>query len=129
MNCIEIWQRFINIDGEIPTMSDPKTLTTADGIPVADHQNPLTAGDRGPVLMQDFHLMEKLAHFNRERIPERVVHAKGAAAFGTFTFTHDITRYSKAKVFSEIGKQTPVLLRFSTVGGEKGSADAVGGAR
>lgn len=74
--------------------------------------------------MQDFHLMEKLAHFNRERIPERVVHAKGAAAFGTFTVTHDITCYSKAKVFSEIGKQTPVLLRFSTVGGEKGTADA-----
>lgn len=105
-------------------MADYNTLTTADGIPVADNQNSLTAGDRGPVLMQDFHLMEKLAHFNRERIPERVVHAKGAAAFGTFTVTHDITRYSKAKVFSEIGKQTPVLLRFSTVGGEKGSADA-----
>ncbi|MFB2769028.1 catalase [Pelatocladus sp. BLCC-F211] len=105
-------------------MADPKTLTTADGIPVADNQNSLTAGERGPVLMQDFHLMEKLAHFNRERIPERVVHAKGAAAFGTFTVTQDITRYSKAKVFSEIGKQTQVLLRFSTVGGEKGSADA-----
>lgn len=105
-------------------MVDPKTLTTADGIPVADNQNSLTAGARGPILMQDFHLVEKLAHFNRERVPERVVHAKGAAAFGTFTVTHDITRYSKAKVFSEIGKQTPVLLRFSTVGGEKGSADA-----
>lgn len=105
-------------------MAEHKTLTTADGIPVADNQNSLTAGERGPVLMQDFHLMEKLAHFNRERIPERVVHAKGAAAFGTFTVTHDITRYSKAKVFSEIGKQTQVLLRFSTVGGEKGSADA-----
>lgn len=101
-------------------MADPKTLTTADGIPVADNQNSLTAGERGPVLMQDFHLMEKLAHFNRERIPERVVPAKGAAAFGTFTVTHDITRYSTAKVFSEIGKQTPVLLCFSTVGGEKG---------
>lgn len=74
--------------------------------------------------MQDFHLMEKLAHFNRERIPERVVHAKGAAAFGTFTVTQDITQYSKAKLFSEIGKKTDVLLRFSTVGGEKGSADA-----
>lgn len=105
-------------------MADPKTLTTADGIPVADNQNSLTAGAHGPVLIQDFHLIEKLAHFNRERIPERVVHAKGAAAFGKFTVTHDITRYSKAKVFSEIGKQSPVLLRFSTVGGEKGSADA-----
>lgn len=105
-------------------MTEHKTLTTAEGIPVADNQNSLTAGARGPVLIQDFHLIEKLAHFNRERIPERVVHAKGAAAFGTFTITHDITRYSKAKVFSEIGKQTQVLLRFSTVGGEKGSADA-----
>lgn len=71
-----------------------------------------------------FHLIEKLAHFNRERIPERVVHAKGAAAHGTFTVTNDITKYTKAKLFSEIGKKTEVLLRFSTVGGEKGSADA-----
>lgn len=105
-------------------MTDPKNLTTADGIPVGDNQNSLTAGPRGPILLQDFHLIEKLAHFNRERIPERVVHAKGAAAFGTFTVTHDISRYSKAKLFSEIGKETQVLLRFSTVGGEKGSADA-----
>ncbi|MCZ0904418.1 catalase, partial [Microcoleus sp. HI-ES] len=105
-------------------MTEDKTLTTASGIPVADNQNSLTAGERGPILMQDFHLMEKLAHFNRERIPERVVHAKGAAAFGTFTVTHDITRYTKAQLFSEVGKQTQVLLRFSTVGGEQGSADA-----
>lgn len=104
-------------------MTEFKTLTTADGIPVGDNQNSLTAGDRGPILMQDFHLMEKLAHFNRERIPERVVHAKGAAAFGTFTVTHDVTQYSKAKLFAEIGKQTQVLVRISTVGGEKGSAD------
>ena len=104
-------------------MTEPKTLTTADGIPVGDNQNSLTAGDRGPILMQDFHLMEKLAHFNRERIPERVVHAKGAAAFGTFTVTHDITNYSKAKLFAEIEKQTQVLVRISTVGGEKGAAD------
>ena len=87
-------------------MSEHKTITTADGIPVGDNQNSLTAGDRGPILMQDFHLMEKLAHFNRERIPERVVHAKGAAAFGTFTVTHDVSQYTKAKLFSEIGKQT-----------------------
>ncbi|WP_445245384.1 catalase [Microcoleus sp. OTE_8_concoct_300] len=105
-------------------MTEDKTLTTASGIPVADNQNSLTAGERGPILMQDFYLMEKLAHFNRERIPERVVHAKGAAAFGTFTVTHDITRYTKAQLFSEVGKETQVLLRFSTVGGEKGSADA-----
>jgi catalase len=105
-------------------MTEDKTLTTASGIPVADNQNSLTAGERGPILMQDFYLMEKLAHFNRERIPERVVHAKGAAAFGTFTVTNDITRYTKAHLFSEVGKETQILLRFSTVGGEQGSADA-----
>ena len=107
------------------TTKDPKkTLTTTAGIPVGDNQNSLTAGARGPVLMQDFHLIEKMAHFNRERIPERVVHAKGAGAFGTFTVTHDITRFTKAHIFSEVGKQTEVLARFSTVGGEKGSADS-----
>ena len=100
-----------------------KNLTTASGHPVSDNQNSMTAGPRGPVLMQDFHLLEKLAHFNRERIPERVVHAKGAGAYGTFTVTNDITRYTKAKVFSEVGKQTEVFARFSTVGGEKGSPD------
>lgn len=100
-------------------------MTTASGIPVADNQNSLTAGERGPVLLQDFHLLEKLAHFNRERIPERVVHAKGAGAFGTLTVTHDITKYTKAKLFSKVGKQTDLLLRFSTVAGEKGSADTV----
>ncbi|VEP13027.1 Catalase [Hyella patelloides LEGE 07179] len=105
-------------------MEERKTLTTKDGYPIADNQNSLTAGARGPVVMHDFHLSEKLAHFNRERIPERVVHAKGAGALGTFTVTKDITQYTKAKLFSEVGKQTPVLARFSTVGGEKGSADA-----
>ncbi|MTV37972.1 catalase [Duganella radicis] len=98
-------------------------ITTASGIPVADNQNSLTAGPRGPVLLQDFHLIEKLQHFNRERIPERVVHAKGSGAYGTFTVTHDITQYSKARLFAEVGKQTETFLRFSTVGGEKGSAD------
>jgi catalase len=98
-------------------------LTTASGIPVADNQNSITAGPRGPVLLQDFHLIEKLQHFNRERIPERVVHAKGSGAYGTFTVTHDITPYTKAKLFGAIGKQTETFLRFSTVGGEKGSAD------
>ncbi|MEO8397594.1 MAG: catalase, partial [Chloroflexota bacterium] len=100
-----------------------KTLTTAAGSPVDDNQNSITAGARGPVLLQDFHLLEKLAHFNRERIPERVVHAKGAGAYGTLTVTHDITQYTKASPFSAIGKQTELFLRFSTVGGEKGSAD------
>ena len=99
-------------------------LTTASGIPVGDNQNSLTAGPRGPVLLQDFWLLEKLAHFNRERIPERVVHAKGSAAYGTLTITHDITKYSKAKLFSKVGRQTEVFLRFSTVAGERGAADA-----
>jgi catalase len=101
-----------------------KTLTTAAGIPIEDNQNSLTAGERGPVLLQDHKLIEKLAHFNRERIPERVVHAKGSGAFGTFTVTNDITKYTKAKLFSEVGKQTPLLVRFSTVAGELGAADA-----
>ncbi|MCD9186347.1 MAG: catalase [Pyrinomonadaceae bacterium] len=100
------------------------TLTTSAGVPVADNQNSITAGERGPLLMQDFHLLEKLANFNRERIPERVVHAKGSGAYGTLTITNDITKYSKAKLFSEVGKQTPLLLRFSTVAGERGAADA-----
>ncbi|QJD99458.1 catalase [Massilia forsythiae] len=98
-------------------------LTTASGIPVADNQNSITAGPRGPVLLQDFHLIEKLQHFNRERIPERVVHAKGSGAYGTFTVTHDMSRYTSAKLFDAIGKTTDTFLRFSTVGGEKGSAD------
>lgn len=99
------------------------TLTTASGNPVSENQHSVTAGERGPLLIQDTHLIEKLAHFNRERIPERVVHAKGAGAHGTFTVTHDISKYTRAKLFSEVGKKTPVFLRFSTVAGEKGSAD------
>jgi len=106
-------------------MSDSKKLTTAAGIPVDDNQTSLTAGERGPTLMQDHHLLEKLSHFNRERIPERVVHAKAAGAHGVFTVTQDITKYTKAKIFSEIGKKTEVFGRFSTVAGEKGSADTV----
>src|ERR1044072_4786686 len=102
----------------------PKTLTSAVGIPVADNQNARTAGEHGPLLVQDWQLFEKHAHFNRERIPERVVHAKGSAAYGTFTVTQDISRYSKAAIFSKVGKQTEALLRFSTVAGEKGAADA-----
>ena len=102
-----------------------KTLTTAAGIPVPDNQTSLTAGERGPTLLQDHYLVEKLAHFNRERIPERVVHAKAAGAYGTFTVTHDITKYTKAKIFSKVGKKTEFVGRFSTVAGEKGSADTV----
>ncbi len=108
-------------------MADEKKapqLTTESGAPVADNQNSLTAGPRGPVLMQDYQLIEKLAHQNRERIPERTVHAKGSGAYGTFTVTHDITRYTKASVFAKVGKTTPMLARFSTVAGERGAADA-----
>ncbi|WP_343716980.1 catalase [Inquilinus sp.] len=100
------------------------TLTTTFGAPVPDNQNSLTAGPRGPVLIQDFHLIEKLAHFNRERIPERVVHAKGAGAYGVFRVTADVTKWTQAKFLAAVGKETEVFLRFSTVGGEKGSADA-----
>jgi catalase len=100
-----------------------KILTTASGAPVADNQNSRSAGPRGPLLLDDFHLIEKLAHFNRENIPERRVHAKGSGAYGTFTVNRDITHYTSAKLFQQIGKQTETFLRFSTVGGERGSAD------
>ncbi|MCX6350962.1 MAG: catalase [Bacteroidetes bacterium] len=100
-----------------------KKLTTAAGRPYTEFENSMTAGNRGPILLQDYFLHEDLAHFNRERIPERVVHAKGTGAFGIFTVTHDITQFTKAKIFSEVGKQTKMFARFSQVGGEKGSAD------
>ena len=103
---------------------NPEIITTSAGNPVADNQNSLTAGPRGPLLLQDYQLLEKLAHQNRERIPERTVHAKGSGAFGTLTITHDITRYTKAGLFAKIGQQTECLLRFSTVAGERGAADA-----
>jgi len=106
------------------TPAKPPTLTTSAGIPVGDNQNSLTAGPRGPLLVQDWQLFEKHAHFNRERIPERVVHAKGSAAHGTFRVTKDITRYTKARIFAKVGKETPMFLRFSTVAGERGAADA-----
>ncbi len=101
-----------------------KTLTTSAGAPVDDNQNSLSAGPRGPLLMEDHVLIEKMAVFNRERIPERVVHAKGAGAHGTLTVTGDITEYTKANIFSVLGKQTECFVRFSTVGGESGSADS-----
>lgn len=103
---------------------EKKKLTTASGIPYYENENTMSIGPRGPLLLQDFILHEKMAHFNRERIPERVVHAKGTGAFGTFTVTHDITRYTKAKLFSKVGNACKILIRFSTVGGEKGSADS-----
>jgi len=98
-------------------------MTTAAGNVVADNQNSMTAGPRGPVLMQDHHLMEKMAHFNRERVPERVVHAKGAGAYGTFKVTGDISKYTRAKLFSKVGNSCELFARFSTVAGELGSAD------
>ena len=101
-----------------------KKLTTAAGCPVAHNQNIMTAGPRGPQLLQDVWFLEKLAHFDREVIPERRMHAKGSAAFGKFTVTHDITEYTRAKIFSEIGKETELFTRFSTVAGERGAADA-----
>ena len=104
-------------------MSDAKQLTTGAGIPIGDNQNIQTVGPRGPLLVEDFQVFEKNAHFNRERIPERVVHAKGAGAYGYLIVTADVTRWTKARLFSEIGKKTEVFLRFSTVAGEKGSAD------
>lgn len=99
-------------------------LTTTTGTPVPDNQNIQTAGLRGPALLQDFWFLEKMAHFDREVIPERRMHAKGSGAYGTFTVTHDITRYSMADIFSEIGKKTDLFARFSTVAGERGAADA-----
>lgn len=105
-------------------MSDKPKLTTAFGAPVPDNQNTMTAGPRGPALLQDVWFLEKMAHFDREVIPERRMHAKGSAAYGRFTVTQDITKYTRAKIFSEIGKQTNLFLRFSTVAGERGAADA-----
>jgi len=101
-----------------------KKLTNNVGAPVADNQNVSTAGKRAPMLLQDIWFLEKLAHFDREVIPERRMHAKGSGAFGTFTVTHDITKYTKAKIFSKIGKETELFVRFSTVAGERGAADA-----
>jgi catalase len=105
-------------------MAKKKQLTTSAGIPLGDNQNSLTAGPRGPLLVQDWQLFEKHAHFNRERIPERIVHAKGSGAYGTFTVTEDITPYTKASIFAQVGKRTECFVRFSTVAGERGAADA-----
>lgn len=101
-------------------------MTGLEGPPIHDKVNSVTVGPRGPLLIQDTQFIEEMAHFDRERIPERVVHAKGAGAFGTFEVTsNEITKYCKADLFSHIGKKTPLVMRFSTVGGESGSADTV----
>ena len=103
---------------------EKKKMTTASGRPVADNQNVQTAGRPGPMLLQDPWFLEKLSHFDREVIPERRMHAKGSGAYGTFTVTHDITKYTRASIFSEVGKKTECFVRFSTVAGERGAADA-----
>jgi catalase len=105
-------------------MADERLLTTVAGAPVPDNTNSVSAGERGPLTLQNPWLIEKLAHFDREVIPERRMHAKGSGAFGTFTVTQNITKYTKAKIFSKIGKKTDVFVRFSTVAGERGAADA-----
>jgi catalase len=111
-------------------MSDDRKLTTRQGHPVYDNQNLRTVGDRGPATLENYHFLEKMSHFDRERVPERVVHARGATAFGHFTATgkvgdEPISRFTRAKLFQEPGKQTEVALRFSTVAGGRDSSEAV----
>ena len=112
----------------LPSRNDTKgehpVITTAQGAPVPNNQDSMTSGVRGPMMMQDMWYQEKMAHFNREVIPERRMHAKGSGALGVFTVTHDITKYSKAAIFSHVGKKTNMMARFSTVAGERGAADA-----
>lgn len=106
-------------------MTDKKQLTTGSGNPVDNNQNSMTAGPRGPIVLQDFHLIDKLSHFDRERIPERAVHAKGAGAHGVFEVTDDMTPYCRAGFLNKVGKLTPLFVRFSTVAGERGFPDTV----
>src|SRR5208282_5965971 len=115
--------RFSKVPYRSNQMAKRPTLTTTAGAPVADNQNSITAGARGPLLLEDYQLIEKLAHQNRERIPERTVHAKGWGAFGKLTIISDISKYTKAKCLQP-GDETDMLARFSTVAGELGAADA-----
>lgn len=114
----------MTVEGPRQDAGNTKPLTTVAGAPVWENQNSLTAGARGPMLLQDVWFLEKLAHFDREVIPERRMHAKGSGAFGTFTVTNDITKYTSASIFAEVGKKTEMFARFSTVAGERGAADA-----
>ncbi|GAA6525395.1 catalase [Intrasporangium sp. DVR] len=114
----------MSVEGPRQDPGNTEPLTTVAGAPVWDGENSVTAGPRGPMLLQDVWFLEKLAHFDREVIPERRMHAKGSGAYGTFTVTNDITKYSCAKIFAEVGKQTEMFVRFSTVAGERGAADA-----
>ncbi|XP_046606982.1 catalase isoform X1 [Neodiprion virginianus] len=113
------------IFGQTKEKGGPPALLTGNGTPIANKNASLTVGERGPILIQDHVFLDEMSHFSRERIPERVVHAKGAGAFGYFEVTNNITQYTKAKMFSGVGKRTPLAVRFSTVGGESGSADTV----
>src|SRR5689334_3837614 len=107
-------------------MTDQRPTTTTDaGIPAPSDHDSLSVGPNGPLLLQDHYLIQKMAQFNRERVPERIVHAKGSGAFGYFEVTADVTPWTKAAFLNSVGKRTPVLLRFSTVAGELGSADTV----
>jgi catalase len=103
----------------------PNTLTTSNGAPIDNNQNSMTAGPNGPILLQDFTLIDKLSSFDRERIPERVVHAKGSGAHGVLEVTNDVSHLTKAAFLNTVGKRTPMFLRFSTVAGERGAADTV----
>src|SRR5690625_7977805 len=105
-------------------IKEKNNLASVSGRPIREYQNVMTALPIGPIMLQDFLFLEKLAHFDREVIPERRMHAKGSGAYGVFKVTHDITKYTRAKVFSEIGKETDIFMRFSTVAGERGAADA-----
>ncbi len=120
-------ERKVNLDkGGAPhqtTEDGHETLTTQQGIPVSDDQSHLRAGARGPMLMEDFHFREKIFHFDHERIPERVVHARGYGAHGYFELTESLAEYTRANVLTEVGKKTPAFVRFSTVAGNKGSPD------
>ncbi|MDU6547081.1 MAG: catalase [Anaerococcus vaginalis] len=117
-----------NLGDNLPSRNNTKgenpKITRASGAPVENNQDSMTAGRRGPIVFEDTWLFEKNAHFNREVIPERRMHAKGSGAFGTFTVTNDISKYSKAKIFSKVGKKTEMFARFSLVAGERGFADA-----
>lgn len=130
MFCVSVGEVYANIlfvfyslEKYLAMEEQKKQLTSDAGKPIADNQNIATAGKMGPALLENVWMLEKLAAFNRERIPERVVHAKGSGAFGVFTVTQDVTRYTKASIFAKVGKQTPILARFSTVAGERGAAD------
>ena len=119
MNAIKIIWGFVKPNTRKEAIANDETLTTSGGHPVAENQHTLTGGERGPALLQDFNLIEKIAHFNREIVPERIVHAKGSGAYGNFTVTHGIPKYTGTSVFSEIGKNRCLFKVFYRCGGER----------